>query len=89
MTLTFLWHIHDYYKQDYDYVFEILKKQHYLMLIINTVKNKKEYFVGCFVYVIFPIEGSFVFFLYNGKLFRLKGIGILLLSLVQKLLDCI
>ena len=33
MAQTFLWHIHDYYKQDSGYVFDILKKQHYQTLI--------------------------------------------------------
>ena len=84
MAQTFLWHIHDYYKQDSGYVFDILKKQHYQTLIISSHKNQHECFVGGILYVICPIEGSFVFFLHIKEEFRSKGIGILLLQLVQK-----
>ena len=84
MAQTFLWHIHDYYKQDSGYVFDILKKQHYQTLIISSHKNQQECFVGGILYVICPIEGCFVFFLHIKEEFRSKGIGILLLQLVQK-----
>ena len=84
MSQTFLWHIHDYYKQDSSYVFDILKKQHYQTLIISSHINQQEYFAGGIFYVICPIEGSLIFFLHIEEEFRSRGIGILLLQLVQK-----
>ena len=64
MSQMFLWHIHDYCNQDSGYVFDILKKQHYQTLIISSHKNQQVYFVGGVIYIICPIEGSLVFFLY-------------------------
>ena len=84
MSQTFLWHIHDYYKQHSSYVFDILNKQHYQTLITSSRKNQQEYFVGGVLNIICPIEGSLVFFLHIAELFRSRGIGILLLQLVLK-----
>ena len=90
MSQTFLWHIHDYYKQDSIYVFDILKKQHYQTLIIRLHNNQQEYFVGGVHYIICPIESSLVLFLHiTEELLRSRGIGILLLQLAQKSLNCI
>ena len=84
ISQKFLWHVHDYYKQDSGYVFDILKKQNYQRFIINSHKNQQEYFVGGVLYVSCPIEGSLTFFLHIEEEFRSIGIGILLLQLVQK-----
>ena len=84
MSQMFLWHIHDYYKQDSGYVFDILKKQYYQTLTISSHKSQQEYFFGSVLYVICPIEGSLVFFLHIEEEFRSIGIGILHLQLVQK-----
>ena len=40
MSQTFLWNIHDYYKQDSGSVFDILKMHHYQTLNISLHKNQ-------------------------------------------------
>ena len=57
--------------------------QHYQTMIISSHKYKK-CFVGGILYVICPLEGSLSFFLHIKKLSRSRGMGILVLQLVEK-----
>ena len=81
IQLKFFKYIIDYYEQDSVTVYNVLKQQHYQSLIIT---NKDEKFVGGVLYVLSPTEGSFIFFLHIDENFRSKGLGTLLLQMIQK-----
>ena len=53
------------------------------MFIIHY-NNNDEKFVWGVLYVLSPTEGSFIFFLHIDELFRSKGLGTLLLQMIQK-----
>ena len=81
IQLTFFKYIINFYEQDSVTVLDVLKQQHYQTLIII---NNEDKFVGGVLYVLSPTEGSFIFFLHIDEQFRSKGLGTLLLQLVQK-----
>ena len=81
IQLKFFKYIIDYYEQGSVIVYDVLKQQHYQSLIIT---NKDEKFVGGVLYVLSPTEGSFIFFLHIDEHFRSKGLGTLLLQMIQK-----
>ena len=71
----------DYYERDSVTVFDVLKQEHYqILIIINNDHN----FVGCVLHGLSPTEGSFKFFLHIDEYFRSKGFGTLLLQILQK-----
>ena len=55
--------------------------QHNQTLIIA---NNDNHFVGGLRYVLSPSEGSFIFFLHTDEYFESKGLGTLLLQMIQK-----
>ena len=71
----------DYYEQDSVTVLDVLKQQHYQTLIITN--NEHKFVVGA-LYVLSLTERSFIFFLDIDEPFRSKGIGTLLLQMIQK-----
>ena len=48
------------------------------------ITNNRHNFVGGVHYVLSPTEGSYIFFLHIDENFRSKGLGILLLQMIQK-----
>ena len=57
-------------------MFDVLKQQHYILIITNNENN----FVGGMLYFLSPTEGSFIFFLHINEHFRSKGLGTLLVQ---------
>ena len=81
IRLNFFKYIIDYYEKDSGSVLDILKQQHYQTLMITNNEHK---FVGGVRYVLSPTEGSFIFFHHINEHFRSKGLGTLLLQMIQK-----
>ena len=81
IQLKFFKCIINYYGQDSVTVFDVLKQQHYQTLIII---NNEDEIVGGVLYVLSPTEGSFIFFLHINEHYRSKGLGTLLLQMIQK-----
>ena len=79
--LNFFKYIIDYYEQDSVTVLDVLKQQHYLILIII---NNEQNFVGGVLNVLSPTAGSVIFFRHIDEYFRSKGLGTLLLQIIQK-----
>ena len=77
IQLKFFNCIINYYKHDSVTVFDVLKQQHYYTLIITNNG-------GGMLYVLSPTEGSFILFLHIGEHDRSKGLGTLLLQMIQK-----